>query len=119
VVKEAQVTEILAQAMCQAHATQSYLYGRVYAVGRKCPNPWYTRNDNCRSICESPYLRVQDSHTAHDTWSCIAAYHIFVYRPATTTTGQRNTAKLGLKSSKANCTYRHCGPNYCCCYAAH
>jgi hypothetical protein len=32
--------EILAQAMCQAHATETNLYGRVYAVGRQCPHPW-------------------------------------------------------------------------------
>ena len=55
------------------------------------------KNDDCRSICESPYLHVQDSHTAHDNWSCIGAYHVFLYRPATTTNGQRNTARLGLK----------------------
>ena len=104
--------------MCQAQATQRNLYGRVYAVGRKCPNPWYTQNDNCASICESPFVHIQDDQTAHDNWSCIAAYHVYNSRPVTTRNGQRNTAKLGLKSTREGCAYGGCGPNFCCCYAA-
>ena len=110
--------EIIAQSICQAHATQSNLYGRVYAVGRQCPSPWYRQIDDCRTVCVSPNLHVQDSQTAHDIWSCIGAYHVYNSRPATTTNGQRNTARLGLKSKQEGCTYRGCGPNYCCCYAA-
>ena len=108
--------EILAQAICQSYANEKNLLGVVYAVGRRCP-PWPNDGDSCKAICESVYLHVQDSATAHSTWSCVNAMHIYHYRPATTTNGQRNTGSLGLKSTYASCTYSKCGPNYCCCYA--
>ena len=75
------------------------------------------QNDDCSSICKSPYLRVQDSQTAHGTWSCIIAYHVYPSRPATTRNGQRNTARIGLKSKQEGCAYGGSGPNFCCCYA--
>ena len=109
--------EILAQAMCQSYADQTGLRRRVYAVGRNCPIPWSATGDTCDSICESVYLHVQDPQTAHDTWSCIQGYHVYYHRPATTTDGQRNTARLGLKSKKEPCNNAGCGPNFCCCYA--
>ena len=111
--------EILAQAMCQSYADQASLNGRVYAVGRKCPSPWPSTGDTCVSICESVYLHVQDSQTAHDTWSCISAYHVYYNRPATDGNGERNTARLGLKSKKERCNSPRCGPNFCCCYATY
>ena len=111
--------ELLAQAMCQAEATKYNLNGRVYAVGRQCPNPWPRQNDNCKSICESPQLHVQDSQTAKDKWNCIGAYHVYYHRPPTMKHGQRNNARLGLKSKEEDCTEERCGPNYCCCYAAY
>ncbi len=109
--------EILAQAMCQAQANERNLYGRVYAVGRQCPDLWYTELDDCKSICENSLLHAQDHQTVDDTWSCIGAYRVYLNRPATTTNGQQNTAKLGLKSKQEGCADQHCGPNYCCCYA--
>ena len=108
--------EILAQAMCQAHANQRGHNGRVYAVGRYCP-PWPSNGDTCAAICTSRSLRYQDFHTFADTWSCIGAYHVHYYRPATKWDGQPNTATLGLKSRREGCTYRKCGPNFCCCHA--
>lgn len=105
--------EILAQTMCQAHATQRNLYGIVYAVGRRCD-----RQYTCSSICASPYIHVQDSQTAHLSWSCISAYHVYNDRPATSKSGDRQNARLGLKSKGEKCDYAGCGPNYCCCYAA-
>ena len=110
--------ELLAQSVCQAYASQRNLYGRVYAVGRRCPDPWYNQLDTCTTICASPYLHVQDSQTARGTWSCINAYHIYSNRPATTSHGQQNNAKLGLKSKQEGCNTATCGPNYCCCYAS-
>ena len=68
--------EILAQAMCQSYADQTGRWGRVYAVGRKCPSPWPASGDTCNSICGNNYLHVQDSQTADETWSCISAYHV-------------------------------------------
>ena len=101
--------EILAQALYQSSTAS---YGRVYAVGRHCG---YT--DTCERICSSKFLHVQDSQTAHDTWSCIAAFHVYSGRPATLNNGNFNTARLGLKSKKESCTYAYCGPNFCCCIA--
>ena len=108
--------EILAQAMCQAYAFQKDLRGRVYAVGRQCPS-----TSNCRTICESPYLHVQDGQTAHSTWSCIKAFHVYYGRPTTNKSGQQSNAVLGLKSLSFGaddyCDETRCGPNFCCCFA--
>ena len=109
--------ELLAQAMCQSAADQTGRWGRVYAVGRRCPSPWPTAGDTCTSICGSVYLHVQDAQTAHGLWSCINAYHVYYSRPATNLNGEITTATLGLKSKQEGCDQRLCGPNYCCCYA--
>ena len=106
--------EIIAQAICQAYASERNLNGRVYAVGRRC----HPDTHACNSICASPYLHVQDSQTVHYTWSCINAYHVYGNRLATSY-GRRNNAVLGLKSKGERCDIRPCGPNYCCCYAAY
>ena len=104
--------EIVAQALCQSSTASS---GRVYAVGRDCR--WPTHTDTCERICSSKFLHVQDAQTAHDTWSCIAAFHVYPGRPATLSNGNFNTARLGLKSKKEPCTEPSCGPNFCCCIA--
>ena len=104
--------EIIAQAACQAYATQHDLSGRVYAVGKKCGSII-----TCTSICESPTLHAQDSQTVDHEWSCIAGFHVYFNRPKTTRYGQPNTAVLGLKSVIGTCTFQGCGPNFCCCIA--
>ena len=93
----------------------SELRKSLYAVGWDCSWPIHT--DTCKCICSSKFLHVQDSQTAHDTWSCIAAFHVYTGRPATQSNGNFNTASLGLKSKKETCTSPSCGPNFCCCIA--
>ena len=104
----------MAQALCQSAAGDCL--GRVYAVGRACAT-WPQETDTCESICSSKSLHDQDSQTAQDTWSCIAAFHVYRGRPATVSDGDANTAKLGLKSKKNPCAQPTCGPNFCCCIA--
>ena len=90
--------EIIAQAACQAHATDHGQFGRVYAVGKQCGQSY-----TCDNICASSSLHAQDSQTVGDRWSCIAAFHVYYGRPSTTKNGQPNTAKLGLKSKLERC----------------
>lgn len=105
--------EIIAQASCQALATQRSLSGRVYAVGKKCG----TSNNPCTDICTSPSLHAQDSQTVSHEWSCIGGFHVYFDRPRTTRYGLQNTAVLGLKSIEGTCAHGGCGPNFCCCIA--
>lgn len=106
--------EILAQSMCQASASSTGQTGRVYAVGRRCVIGGHT----CNQICASTQLRMQDVQTRHSIWSCINAYHVYKFRPATNIYGSASTAILGLKSASTGCHVNYCGPNFCCCFAA-
>ena len=105
--------EILAQASCQALASQQDNYGRLYAVGRDCASS----AGNCNAICGSPHLHVQDPQTVHSTWSSIGAFHIYQNRPSTTNTGTLNDPVEGLKSKQETSSFNGCGPNFCCCIA--
>ena len=104
--------EILAQASCQALASQQDNHGRVYAVGRYCASS----AGNCNAICGSAYLHVQDSQTVHSTWSSIGAFHIYQNRPSTIY-GTQNNPVEGLKSKQEPSSNTGCGPNFCCCIA--
>ena len=104
--------EILAQASCQALASQQEIDGAVYAVGRH----YGSSSGNCNTICTSLYLRVQDPQTVHSRWSCIGAFLIFLDRPSTTF-GSRNNPVQGLKTKQYSSSYNGWGPNFCCCIA--
>ena len=104
--------ELLAQASCQALASQQDNYDRVYAVGRLCS----TSAGSCDAICLSANLTRQDPQTAAHTWSAIGAFHIYPNRPSTTD-GTVDNAMLGLKSKREGIYYNGCGPNFCCCLA--
>ena len=104
--------EILAQASCQALASQQENYGRVYAVGRECTSS----SGNCNAICGSAFLHVQDPQTVHSTWSSIGAFHIYQNQPSTTF-GTLNDPVEGLKSKLEPSSLNGCGPNFCCCIA--
>ena len=104
--------EIIAQASCQALASQQDNYGRVYAVGRYCASS----AGDCNALCGSPHLHVQDPQTVHSTWSSIGAFHIYQNRPSTTF-GTLDDPVQGLKSKQETSSYAPCGPNFCCCIA--
>ena len=104
--------ELLAQASCQALATQQDNYGRVYAVGRRCG----TSAGSCDVICLSANLTQQDLQTASHMWSAIGAFHIYKNRPSTTL-GTVANAMQGLKSKREPTNTNTCGPNFCCCIA--
>ena len=106
--------ELLAQVMCQFSASTEGI-GRVYAVGRACNG----RSKTCNEICKDSRLTTQDPQTKRDTWFCVGAYHVYRHRPTTNLNGDVGSAKLGLKSAKTICDTRHCGPNFCCCFARH
>ena len=105
--------ELLAQASCQALASQQDNYGRVYAVGRLCRKI----AGSCNAICLSANLTRQDPQTAAHVWSAIGAFHIYYDRPSTTF-GTVDNAMQGLKSVRTSTTYNGCGPNFCCCIAS-
>ena len=104
--------ELLAQASCQAIASQQNNYGRVYAVGRQCS----TTAGSCDAICLSANLTRQDRQTVSHIWSAIGAFHIYYDRPSTTS-GTVDNAMLGLKSKRECTLHNGCGPNFCCCIA--
>ena len=104
--------EILAQAMCQALATQQDNYGRVYAVGRQCT---FTAG-SCDEICVSETLTSQDPQTDDHVWSALGAFHVYRNRPSTTF-GTVDNPVQGLKSKRTHTDVNACGPNFCCCLA--
>ena len=104
-----QTTEaILAQAMCQQASTSHKEF--VYAVGRACNS-----GKSCTQICESDQLKKQDPELETGTMKCALAFHVYNNRPATNLQGDPLTATLGLKTRRALCNWRGCGPNFCCC----
>ena len=90
------------------------LYGWTYAIQRVCSSSTHT----CEEICSSVFLHVQDQQTAHSTWSCLGALHVYKHRPSSSPS-TLNQPSIGLKVywDPTYCNNRDCGPNYCCCLA--
>lgn len=92
---------------------QKNLSGWVFAVEQVCSGQG---SDNCKVICTSPYLHVQDEQTAYANWKTFGAYHVYKGRPSSTP-GTRNAPKIGFKVWPQLTHDELCGPNYCCCHA--
>ena len=106
--------ETVAQSVCTSMAIGKRLRGWTYAVGRVCSSS----TESCQEICSSKFLHVQDTQTAHSTWSCVGALHVYKSRPSSSP-GTKNSPSIGLKVywSSSYHTGRNCGPNFCCCHA--
>ena len=105
--------EAIAQSVCTSMAIDQKRGGWTFAVQRVCT---YSNLETCQQLCSSKFLHVQDTQTAHRTWRCLGALHVYKGRPSSSA-GTINQPSMGFKVywSSTYHTWKYCGPNYCCC----